>query len=70
MSVMKDVFISMQEAYLCGADIEKEFAINLVARSRQVALAKTIKSKDRSPVIIKTDLNKLVENHEPINPNK
>ena len=43
MSIMKDIFISMQEAYRVGADIERETARRLVARERQITLLKTMK---------------------------
>ena len=47
MSIMKDLFISMQEAYRVGADIERETARRLVAKERQITLLKTNnKSKD------------------------
>ena len=42
MGHMKDLFISMQEAYLCGADIEKETARKIVARQRQDALVEAL----------------------------
>ena len=38
---MKDLFISMQEAYRVGADIERETARRLVAKERQITLLKT-----------------------------
>ena len=40
MSVMKNLFISMQEAYKVGADIEQETTKRLIARSRQISLDK------------------------------
>ena len=46
MSIMKDIFISMQEAYISGADIEKQTAKRLADRSRQIALAKTNKQSN------------------------
>ena len=48
MSIMKDIFISMQEAYRVGADIERETARRLVARERQIALLKTMKELDNN----------------------
>ena len=40
MSIMKDLFISMQEAYRVGTDIERETARRLVAKERQITLLK------------------------------
>ena len=55
MSIMKDIFISMQEAYIVGADIERETARRLVARERQIALLKTMKELDNNNTKDTTD---------------
>ncbi len=55
MSIMKDIFISMQEAYKVGSDIERETARRLVARERQITLLKTMKELDNNNTKDTTD---------------
>lgn len=63
MSRIKELFISMQEAFLHGADIDKKINRMIVAKQRQEALVKTLKNFTQTDDSGKEEFNPDNEKH-------